>query len=210
MRPMTLRLALSGDSILERRLLSRSDPELRPLFDLVRAADLGFTNLEVLPNNFVGDPALESGGSHFGAPSWVVDELSEAGFQLFAAATNHSLDYGVAGLREAMAQLERRGVTYAGIGRNLEESRRPAYHTHPAGTVAMISCCSTFAKGQAASAQRPDMPGRPGLNPVHVDAVHEVTEPQLAAVRELAEQLGLEQQRLQRIQMGFGFAPDDP
>src|SRR5438270_579609 len=152
MDTMTLRLALTGDSILERRLLSRTDPELRSLFDLIRAADIGFTNLEVLPNDFVGDPAQESGGSHFGAPGWVVDELVDAGFHLFAAATNHSLDYSIAGLLEAMAQLERRGVAFAGIGRNLEESRRPAYHTHPAGTVALISSCSTFAKGQQASA----------------------------------------------------------
>src|SRR4051794_39092495 len=123
---MTLRLALTGDSILERRLLSRTDPALLPLFDLIRGADLGFTNLEVLPNDFIGEPAQESGGSHFGAPSWVIDELSEAGFHMFAAATNHSLDYGTAGLSEAIAQLERRGVTFAGVGRNLEESRRPA------------------------------------------------------------------------------------
>ena len=206
---MTLRIALSGDSILERRLLSRSDPQLLRLFELIRGADIGFTNLEVLPNDFRGDPAQESGGSHFGAPSWVIDELSEAGFQLFATATNHSLDYGVAGLRETMKQLDRRGATYAGIGRNLEESRRPAYHTHPAGTVALISCCSTFAKGQQASEQRPDMTGRPGLSGLRVDTVYEVTGAQLATVRELGEQLGLEKQRQQRMQLGFGFPPDD-
>jgi poly-gamma-glutamate capsule biosynthesis protein CapA/YwtB (metallophosphatase superfamily) len=207
---MTLRIALTGDSILERRLLSRTDPELRPLFDLIRGADIGFTNLEVLPNDFRGDPALESGGSHFGAPSWVLDELTEAGFQMFAGATNHSLDYGVAGLREALAQLERRGLCHAGVGLNLEESRRPAYHTHPNGTVALISCCSTFAKGQEASAQRPDMPGRPGLNPLRFQTMHEVTKAQLATVREVAEQLGLEKQRQQRVQLGFAFPPDDP
>ena len=146
-----LTLALSGDSIVERRLLTRQDPVLRPLFDIVRGADLGFTNLEVLPNDFRGDPALESGGSHFGAPAWVLDELTEAGFQLFAAATNHSLDYGIAGLKAAMQQMDRRGLTYAGVGRNLEDAQRPAYHTHPNGTVALLSCCSTFAVVEAPS-----------------------------------------------------------
>ena len=61
-----LRLALTGDSIIQRRLLSRTDDEVRPLFDLIRDADLAFTNLEVLPNGYRGDPAAESGGSHFG------------------------------------------------------------------------------------------------------------------------------------------------
>ena len=60
---MALSLLLTGDSILQRRLNSRDDAELRPLFDKVRAADIAFTNLEGLANDYRGDPALESGGS---------------------------------------------------------------------------------------------------------------------------------------------------
>src|SRR5437868_4630766 len=135
---MTLRLLLTGDSILQRRLQSTSDPELRPLFDRVRAADIAFTNLEVLANDYRGDPALESGGSHFGAPSWVLDELTEAGFSLFATATNHSLDYSISGLLQSLAAMEARGLSFAGTGRHLDDARRPAYHTHPHGTVAML------------------------------------------------------------------------
>jgi poly-gamma-glutamate capsule biosynthesis protein CapA/YwtB (metallophosphatase superfamily) len=206
----TLRLLLAGDSILQRRLQSRADGALRPLFDRVRAADVAFTNLEVLANDYRGDPALESGGSHFGGPAWVLDELAEAGFDLFATATNHALDYGVAGLVHTIEALEARGLSFAGVGRNLEDARRPVYHTHPNGTVAMISCASSFAKGQEASAQRPDLPGRPGLNPLHFETLHEVTDTQLAALREIGEQLGLEAERLQKVKMGFAFAPSDP
>jgi poly-gamma-glutamate synthesis protein (capsule biosynthesis protein) len=74
----------------------------------------------------------------------------------------------------------------------------------------MISCCSTFAKGNEAGAQRPDLPGRPGLNPLHVDTVHEVTEQQLAMLREVAQQLGLEDERQQKIKSGFAFPLADP
>src|SRR5580698_2215331 len=152
---MTLKMLLSGDSILQRRLQSARDPELKPLFDKVRAADVAFTNLEVLANDYRGDPALESGGSHFGAPSWVLDELSTAGFDLFATATNHSLDYSISGLVHSIEAMEARGLSFAGVGRTLEDARRPCYHTAPAGTVAMISCASSFAKGNEAAAQRP-------------------------------------------------------
>ena len=55
---MALSVLLSGDSILQRRLNSRDDAELRPLFDKVRAADVAFTNLEGLANEYRGDPAL--------------------------------------------------------------------------------------------------------------------------------------------------------
>ena len=55
----SLRLLLTGDSILQRRLNSRDDAELRPLFDEVRAADVAFTNFEMLANDYRGDPALD-------------------------------------------------------------------------------------------------------------------------------------------------------
>ncbi len=202
---MPLSLLLTGDCILQRRLNSRDDAELKPLFDKVRAADVAFTNLEGLANDYRGDPAVESGGSHFGAPAWVLDELVAAGFDLFATATNHALDYSIAGLLHTIEALEARGLSFAGVGRTLEDARRPCYHTGPAGTVAMLSCCSTFAKGQEAGAQRPDLPGRPGLNPLHVETVHEVTEQQLSSLREIADQLGLEAERQAKIKMGFAF-----
>ncbi|MCX7361802.1 MAG: CapA family protein [Alphaproteobacteria bacterium] len=210
MNGSSLRLLLTGDSILQRRLQSRADDGLRPLFDRVRAADVAFTNLEVLANDYRGEPALESGGSHFGAPAWVLDELTDAGFDLFATATNHCLDYSISGLIHSIEAMEARGLSFAGVGRNLEDARRPVYHTHPNGTVAMISCASSFAKGQEASAQRPDLPGRPGLNPLRFETMHEVTQSQLATLREIAGQLGLEQERLQKIRMGFAFPPSDP
>jgi poly-gamma-glutamate capsule biosynthesis protein CapA/YwtB (metallophosphatase superfamily) len=205
-----LRLALTGDSIIQRRLLTREDSGLRPLSDLIRGADISFTNLEVLPNDFAGEPAFECGGTHFGAPAWVLDELIDAGFDLFAMATNHSLDYGTSGLLRAIEEMDRRGLSYAGVGRNLEDARRPVYHTHPNGTVAMISCTATLAKGQEASAQRPDMQGRPGVSPLRHSTVYEVTAQQLATITEMAEQLGIESFRKKVIQLGFAFPPDDP
>ena len=146
-----MKIALTGDSILQRRLNSREDATLRPLFDLIRAADVSFTNLEVLPNDFEGDPALESGGSHFGAPSWILDELVAGGFDLFSTANNHALDYGIAGLHAMHRELDKRELLYTGTGRNLEEARRPVYCTRPEGTVALLACSATFGKGQESS-----------------------------------------------------------
>jgi poly-gamma-glutamate synthesis protein (capsule biosynthesis protein) len=205
-----LRIALTGDSILMRRLGTLTDAEVRPLFDIVRDADVAFTNLECLPNGYRGDPALESGGSHFAAPPWVIDELVDAGFDLFAAATNHCLDYSISGLLAAKEELDRRGVLYAGIGQHLGEARMPVYRDHPHGTVAMLSCASTFAKGQEAAAQTAEMQGRPGLNPLRFETLHQVTPAQLETLREVTEQLGLEKQRQSKIQLGFGFPLDDP
>src|SRR5260221_9157061 len=199
----TLGLWLAGDSILQRRLNSRDDAELRPLFDKVRAADVAFTNFEVLANDYRGDPALEGGGSHFGAPAWVLDELVAAGIDLFGTATDNSLDYSISALLHSIEAMEARGVSFAGVGRTLEDARRPCYHTSPQGTVAMIACASTFGKGQEAGAARPDVQGRPGLNPLHVETRPEATEQQPGSLPEIAGQLGLEAERQQKIKMGF-------
>src|SRR5690348_17027675 len=94
----TLRLALTGDSIITRRTAVHEDAPTRALYDVIRGADVAFTNLEVIPNDFRGYPAVESGGSHLAAHAWVVDELVAMGFDLFACAHNHALDYSIEGL----------------------------------------------------------------------------------------------------------------
>ncbi len=55
-----------------------------------------------------------------------------------------------------------------------------------------------------------DLPGRPGLNPLRVDTIYDVTPDQFESIRSIAIGLGLDRQRLERIQLGFGFPPDDP
>ena len=203
-------LLLSGDSMITRGALKTADEPTRGLRDLVRKADLAFTNLEVLPNDFKGYPGADNGGTHLAARSEVVDELIDIGFDLIAAATNHALDYHIEGLLATIEVLERKGVTFAGLGRNLAEARMPVYLDHPAGVMALLSCCSTFSPGQQAGEQRPDMQGRPGLNPLRYDRVYEIPAEELATLRKIAGDLGIDRQRLGTIQMGFGFPPDDP
>lgn len=210
MFPVRMRLALTGDSIILRRISRYNDEPTAKLYDLIRSTDVAFTNLEVLPNNFGGFPAVESGGSHFAAHDWVVDDLESLGFDLFSCANNHALDYSTEGCVATIEVLEEKGVAFAGIGRNLGAARMPVYFDSPAGSVAMISCSSTFAKGQHAGEQRPDMQGRPGLNPIRYETVYELPEARLKAIREIAEELGVEQRRQERIASGFFFAPDDP
>ncbi|MGH2559480.1 MAG: CapA family protein, partial [Thermomicrobiales bacterium] len=203
-------LALTGDSIVTRRGRIAGDPAAGELAERIQAADAAFTNLEFLPNDFAGYPALESGGSHLAARAGVLDDLRDAGFALFACATNHALDYSIEGLLATIERLDERGIVYAGVGRTLTDARRPAYLDTPAGSVALLSACSTFATGQEAAEPLAGLLGRPGLNPLRFDTVYEVTADHLTTLQTIAEQLGLEQQRLSRIHLGFAFPPDEP
>ena len=206
----SLRLALTGDSMITRSAVASRDESVASLVDLIRGADVAFTNLEVLPNDFRGYPAVESGGTHLAARRGVLDHLLDMGFDLFSCANNHALDYSIEGLLATIEVLEEKGVAFAGIGRALAEARMPVYLDHEGGSVAMVSCCSTFAKGQSAGDQRSEVQGRPGLNPLRFDVTYEVMEEQLEALREIADALGLEQQRREWIQLGFAFPPQDP
>ncbi len=210
MNEINLKLALTGDSIITRRAGITLDDPTRQLVELLTDTDISFTNLEVLPNDFAGYPAWESGGSHFAAHKWVLDDLTDMGFNLFACANNHSLDYSIEGLMAMIEYLDERAVAYSGVGENLALSRMPTYLDTPSGSVGMISCSATFHSGQEAGEQRPDMIGRPGLNPLRYDTTYYVTQEQYDAIKDVALGLGLEQQRQQRIQLGFQFPPDDP
>jgi poly-gamma-glutamate synthesis protein (capsule biosynthesis protein) len=203
------RIALTGDSIITRRVSTSEDPDTRALIATLQDVDVAFTNLEVVPNDFRGYPAQESGGSHFATHSWVIDDLVAMGFDLFACAHNHALDYSIEGLLAGIEALNARGVAYAGVGRNLGEARLPAYLDHARGSVGLVACSSSFGRGQQAGTQRPDMHGRPGLNPLRYEVVNEVTAEQLAQLRAIAEALGIERLRQERVNSGFGFAPEE-
>ncbi|MDQ3549439.1 MAG: CapA family protein, partial [Chloroflexota bacterium] len=205
----SLSLLLTGDSMITRRASRAGDASAAALRERIWDADVAFTNLEVLPNDFVGYPVQDSGGDHMAANAWVIDELEAMGFDLFATAHNHSLDYGVEGVLATIERLDARGVCHAGLGRNLGEARMPAFYDTSRGSVALLSCSSTFGRGYQAGEQRPDMQGRPGLNPLRTTTTYVVSHEELESLRAIATRLGLEGQRQERIRLGFSFPPDE-
>lgn len=206
----SLTMALTGDSLISRRISIYDDDPTAQLLSMLRDSDVAFTNLESQPNDFQGAPHWQSGGTHLGARPMVLDELQASGFNLFACPSNHTLDYEIPGLLALLDILNQRGLCYAGIGRNLGEARMPAYLQTSRGTVGMIACASTFAPGQLAGEQRPDLQGRPGLNPLRYRRTYVIPEQHFSAVREMAVGLGLEARRLEAISQGFALPPDDP
>ncbi len=207
---MSMRLALTGDSMITRSAVASRSESVAKLIELIKDVDVAFTNLEVLPNDFRGYPAVESGGTHLATHHGVLDDLVDMGFNLFSCANNHALDYSIEGLLATIEVLEQKEVAYAGVGRTLAQARMPVYLDHEGGSVAMVSCSSTFAKGQSAGEQRPEVQGRPGLNPLRFGTTYEVTGEQLETLHEIFSTLGLEQQWREWIQLGFAFPPEDP
>ncbi|MGI8554348.1 MAG: CapA family protein, partial [Dehalococcoidia bacterium] len=162
-----------------------------------------------LLHGFSSPPAAESGGTYAVAEPFFVDELRWFGFNLLSRANNHATDYGVEGLLQTSALLDTAGLLYAGVGRNLALARAPAYLDTAAGRVALIAASSTFANAGRAGAQRPDLLGRPGLNPLRHRTVYQVDAEGIAALRRLNARLGLGEIQRQR-ELFTAPRPDDP
>jgi poly-gamma-glutamate synthesis protein (capsule biosynthesis protein) len=182
----SFRFAVAGDSIIDRRISVYDEPGYLQMFDRIRSADAAFTNFEMLVHNFEFPGAPVSGGTYMGAPAWVLDELKWAGFRLFGIANNHAFDFGTDGLLSNLRNLRQAGVVYAGAGENLARARAPGYLDTKKGRVALIACASTFSILSPAGVQRPDMLGRPGLNPLRFKTTYTVEPATLTALRTLA------------------------
>jgi poly-gamma-glutamate capsule biosynthesis protein CapA/YwtB (metallophosphatase superfamily) len=200
---------LSGDALITRPFRASSDPGMQRLIELIRSADVRFTNLEMLINRYRGTPAVEAGGLHLSASPQVAEDLLWAGFNLFANANNHSLDFGTDGLLLHMAEMDRLGMAYAGVGMSLEDAARPAYIQTGAGRAALISCASSFSRSQRAGEMRPDFIGRPGLNSQRIDTRYVLDSERFDQLRDMAEALRFEEMRRHAIEIEFIKPLDD-
>lgn len=196
-------LAATGDLLITRRLSPYKEPKYLELFDIIRSADIRFTNLEMLVHDYDGYPAAESGGTYCVTEPFMVEELKWAGFNLFGCANNHSLDYGPGGLISTIEHLNKAGLVNAGIGRNMAEARMPGYLDTAAGRAAVISASSSFASFGRAGHSRRDSIGRPGLNSLRYNTYFVVDEASMQKVKDLSAALGFEALKKKAAQSGF-------
>jgi poly-gamma-glutamate capsule biosynthesis protein CapA/YwtB (metallophosphatase superfamily) len=202
-----LTVALSGDCMVTRGALIACDTAATGLRDVLGGADFVFTNLEVVLYGGQGHPVRNAaGGGCLIANPGVLDEITAAGFAVLGCANNHALDLGTEGLLRTMELLEARRIPFAGIGADLHAARRPVYVDRPKGSLALISCSSTFLPGQEAAAASPDLPGRPGLNPLRHQATSWVTAAQMETLREIDAETGLRARRAEARRL-LGFDP---
>ncbi len=187
-QPLTI--ALSGDSVITRRLSPYTEPGFLALMDLLRSSDVAFTNLEMSLNDYEVYPMVQSGGQHLAAPPEMANEIAWAGFRMASLANNHALDWGVEGMRLTKKHALQAGLTVAGTSESLPGAREAAFLETANGRVSLIAAASTFTVESPAGTSRGDIPARPGINPLRFSAVHAVTADTMAELRALAPALG--------------------
>jgi poly-gamma-glutamate synthesis protein (capsule biosynthesis protein) len=186
-RPLTL--VFAGDVMLGRQVNESLDPgnPARPWGDvlpLMKAGDLTFVNLECA---LTERAERWTDGSYkpfyFRADPGAVATLVAAGVDCVSVANNHIADYGLGGLRDTLAVLDRAGIANAGAGLDRWSAREPAQLAVDDFRVRVVAFADYPAEWNAG-------PTSPGMNytPVSLapEEFSEVTH-QLALARERAD-----------------------
>jgi poly-gamma-glutamate synthesis protein (capsule biosynthesis protein) len=204
-----IRMLLAGEVMPSRRLTPFIEPDYLAAIELIRSADVGFTNLEtVVRTHSEGTPAFTRGTPMTTAPI-LLEDLKWMGFNLLSTANNHMGDFGPDGAIATVEHLRRADLAFAGSGRNLGEALMPGYLDTKAGRVGLVAATTIFKQGEQAAAQRPDTIGRAGVNPVRFTTTYSVDDATMAALDRIGLSLGLAQDNA-RARQSFFSATEFP
>ena len=189
---------IGGDSMMTRRLDVYDEPEFLALANLFRKADVGFVNLESTVRHWdEGTPGVTQGTYSTMAPA-LLNDFKWFGINLVSCANNHAFDYGEGGVMATIRHLDEAGLSHAGTGANLSFARAPGYVDTPHGRVGLVAATATFRPWNAAGGQRPDLQGRPGINPLGFKNSYTVDSKNFDELLRLSDELGFSQERERR------------
>ena len=107
-----------GDLMLSRPVAMRPGAHVQEMYRVMREADVGFGNCEEVISS-IGFYA-----QRMGYPE-MLDDFKAVGLNTFGLSNNHWMDMGAQPALQGLDELRKRGLTFAGCGRNLEEALAP-------------------------------------------------------------------------------------
>ncbi|QKC86851.1 CapA family protein [Mesorhizobium sp. NZP2077] len=184
-------MAAVGDLLYGRPVTKGYYPGLDEVLKIFHGNDVVFGNLEtnILDVQSKGCPQAEYGGAYLISVPEVAPDLSTMGFNIVSRANNHTLDWGVEGLRETSRALNDHGIVHAGAGENLAQAGAARFLETPRGRVALVSFAATFEPMARAGDPAGEAPGRPGLNPLRLAKSIVVSSEMLENLRRVRESL---------------------
>ncbi len=185
-------IALAGDTMLTRKLTPFNEEGFLALREILRGADAAFANLEGTVHTWdEGTPGITQGTFMTTEPK-LLEDLKWFGINMVSCANNHAFDYGEGGVLANIKHLDEAGLVHAGTGKNLAEARAPGYLDTPNGRIALIATTATFRQWNQAGEQRPDLRGRPGINPLGFQTAYSVDAAAFAQLHRISHGLGFE------------------
>lgn len=111
----------------------------KELTDRVKSADFTLFNLEVPLTDKVSP--IKKNGPNLFAPTSTIKGLKAINSCFFTLANNHILDQGEQGLYSTIDILNKNGIAFAGVGRNLKEAAKP-FLFEKDGIKIGVYCCA--------------------------------------------------------------------
>ncbi|NUT35120.1 MAG: CapA family protein [Hamadaea sp.] len=151
----TFTLAAAGDLLVQPELVAQAAADARAagrqgrdftailgaLRPAIAGADLGLCHMET-PLARPQDPP--TGYPIFNAPPELAGAVADLGFDACSTASNHTLDYGEAGVRRTLDGLDRAGVRHAGSARSRQEAVTPTVVVVRGVKVGLLSYTFSF------------------------------------------------------------------
>jgi poly-gamma-glutamate capsule biosynthesis protein CapA/YwtB (metallophosphatase superfamily) len=161
-------IGVTGDVMFRERLQTFKTvwPSQQRVLEFLRRCDATFINFEA-PLTRAGVPTPKMSNLR-ADPDVALDLASEFGAAVVGLANNHMLDYGVTGLADTLAALDREAIAHTGAGNDVAEALRPVFRTFGDERVAFLSVATTLPPGSKAAADRP------GIAPIRVRSSYEI------------------------------------
>lgn len=195
---MAIKVSGVGDAMLLCPL--PADYSLKEITEYIKKSDVSIVNLEMVLTQKNVFASTFCGGQWIHSEQENLDGLQKFGFDLYACANNHSMDFSFDGLIQTCELLEEKGIPYAGIGRSLDEASKPVYfetvdEIGNKKVVAMISVTTTFIDAARAGNGNDFFVERPGVNPLRHKEVYYVTEEQMQVLKQVASDTSINGER---------------
>ncbi|AJD43910.1 capsule synthesis CapA-like protein (plasmid) [Rhizobium gallicum bv. gallicum R602sp] len=193
-------MAAVGDLLFARPVTKGRHPGFDEVVKILKDADVTFGNLEtnILDVRSKGCPQAEYGGAYCISAPELGPDLKAMGFNMLSRANNHTVDWGVEGMRETSRALDENGLVHAGAGENLAQAGAARFLETISGRVALVSLATTFGPMARACDSVGEAPGRPGLNALRLQKSIVVPREQLEHLRQIRASL-----------QGYGPPPHD-
>ncbi|QRM33031.1 CapA family protein [Microvirga sp. VF16] len=181
-----------GDLIVSRSLTKGQHPGFSDILKILHDADVTFGNLETNIfdiRSFKGSPQAEYGGAYIASLPEVGPDLKAMGFNIVSRANNHTLDWGLEGMRETSHLLDQNGIVHAGAGENLAQASAARFLETARGRVALVSFAARYTPMSRACDPAGEAPGRPGINALRLAVRILVPPAMLESLKKLRDSL---------------------
>jgi poly-gamma-glutamate capsule biosynthesis protein CapA/YwtB (metallophosphatase superfamily) len=155
-------ITLTGQSMIRSDVRAHAPSAVLAIKSLL-PGDVIFTNFESTVFDEKKGQSRQEG--RFLSPPEALAALQSFGFNLVSLSNNHSWDFKIQGVQNALEEASHLKLAHAGTGNTMAEAAAPGYLHTPKGTVALVAMASGLIEpGGAATASKP------GVNELRVDA----------------------------------------